>query len=44
MEKYLNVKIHKATKSFSDTKSFDGISEDDTMIFNCKYIKESGGA
>ena len=41
----IEIKRHnKDTFKDAKTKSFDGISEDGTMIFQCKYIKEAGGA
>lgn len=45
MEKYLDIKITRFNKDkFDDTKTFDGINEDEKFIFQCKYINESGGS
>ena len=45
MEKILNKKFKRYNdETFENTKSFDGISEDNTTIIQCKYIRQSGGS
>ena len=45
LQNYFKISIHRYNKEkFNQTKSFDGISEDNKFIFQCKYIKESGGS
>lgn len=44
LEKYFNTTIYTHNKEkFNNTKTFDGISEDHRLIFQCKYINENGG-